>query len=114
MIDRPFERTLTLHKDSTGHIGFQFKEAEIKAIVVGSSAARNGLLINHHLVEVKKHETQQGIKVTHYNIIDFMQVNGQNVVGLADKAIQDIIESGGGVITVTVIPSMLYKHMIKK
>ena len=43
-----------------------------------------------------------------------MQVNGQNVVGLADKAIQDIIESGGGVITVTVIPSMLYKHMIKK
>jgi len=89
--DRPFERTLTLHKDSTGHIGFQFKEAEIKAIVVGSSAARNGLLINHHLVEV----------------------NGQNVVGMADKAIQDIIESGGGVITVTVIPSMLYKHMIK-
>jgi len=89
--DRPFERTLTLHKDSTGHIGFQFKEAEIKAIVVGSSAARNGLLINHHLVEV----------------------NGQNVVGIPDKAIQEIIESGGGVITVTVIPSMLYKHMIK-
>lgn len=89
--DRPFERTLTLHKDSTGHIGFQFKEAEIKAIVVGSSAARNGLLINHHLVEV----------------------NGQNVVGIGDKAIQEIIESGGGVITVTVIPSMLYKHMIK-
>jgi len=89
--DRPFERTLTLHKDSTGHIGFQFKEGEIKAIAVGSSAARNGLLINHHLVEV----------------------NGQNVVGLKDHSIQEIIESGGGVITVTVIPSMLYKHMIK-
>jgi len=89
--DRPFERTLTLHKDSTGHIGFQFKEGEIKAIVVGSSAARNGLLINHHLVEV----------------------NGQNVVGLNDKSVQEIIESGGAVVTVTVIPSMLFKHMIK-
>merc|ERR1712212_614548 len=89
--DRQFERTLTLHKDSTGHIGFQFKEGEIKAIAVDSSAARNGLLINHNLVEV----------------------NGQNVVGLRDASIQEIIESGGLVITVTVIPSMLYKHMIK-
>lgn len=51
---RPFERTLTLHKDSTAHIGFQFKDGEIKAIVVGSSAARNGLLIAHNLVEVSQ------------------------------------------------------------
>ena len=43
--DRPFERTLTLHKDSTGHIGFQFKEGKITAIGVDSSAARNGLLV---------------------------------------------------------------------
>lgn len=89
--DRPFERTLTLHKDSTGHIGFQFKEGEIKAIVVDSSAARNGLLIQHHLVEV----------------------NGQNVVGLNDKSIGDIIDGGGNVVTVTVIPSFVYKHMVK-
>jgi len=89
--DRPFERTLTLHKDSTGHIGFQFKDGEIKAIIVDSSAARNGLLIQHHLVEV----------------------NGQNVVGLNDKAIGDIIDGGGNVVTVTVIPSFVYKHMVK-
>jgi hypothetical protein len=38
--DRPFERTLTLHKDSTGHIGFQFKDGKITSIVVDSSAAR--------------------------------------------------------------------------
>ena len=43
--DRPFERTLTLHKDSTGHIGFQFKEGKITAIGVDTSAARNGLLV---------------------------------------------------------------------
>jgi len=89
--DRPFERTLTLHKDSTGHIGFQFKDGEIKAIIVDSSAARNGLLIQHHLVEV----------------------NGQNVVGLNDKSIGDIIDGGGNVVTVTVIPSFVYKHMVK-
>ena len=51
-IFRPFERSITLHKDSTGHVGFQYKDGEIKAIVVGSSAARNGLLINHNMVEV--------------------------------------------------------------
>lgn len=89
--DRPFERTLTLHKDSTGHIGFQFKEGEIKAIVVDSSAARNGLLISHHLVEV----------------------NGQNVVGVNDKEISDIIDTAGNVVTITVIPSFIYKHMMK-
>ncbi|XP_023321037.1 syntenin-1 isoform X2 [Eurytemora carolleeae] len=58
--DRPFERTLTLHKDSTGHIGFQFKEGKINSIAVNSSAARNGLLVDHNLLEV----------------------NGQNVVGV--------------------------------
>jgi len=47
--DRPFERTLTLHKDSTGHIGFQFKEGKITAIGVDSSAARNGLLVKFKL-----------------------------------------------------------------
>ena len=52
LVFRPFERSITLHKDSTGHVGFQYKDGEIKAIVVGSSAARNGLLINHNMVEV--------------------------------------------------------------
>lgn len=89
--DRPFERTITLHKDSTGHIGFQFKDGEIRAIVVGSSAARNGLLINHNLVEI----------------------NGQNVVGISDKEISEIIDSAGSVVTVTIVPSYVYRHMMK-
>merc|ERR1712061_109006 len=89
--DRPFERTITLHKDSTGHIGFQFKDGEIRAIVVGSSAARNGLLINHNLVEI----------------------NGQNVVGINDKEISEIIDSAGNVVTITVLPSYVYRHMMK-
>jgi len=90
--DRPFERTLTLHKDSTGHIGFQFKEGKITAIVVDSSAAKNGLLIEHNLLEI----------------------NGQNVVGMKDKDISKIIdEEAGQVVTVTVIPNFLYRHMMK-
>jgi syntenin-1 len=27
--DRPFERTITVHKDSTNHIGFQYKDGKI-------------------------------------------------------------------------------------
>merc|ERR1712066_1062761 len=73
--DRPFERTLTLHKDSTGHIGFQFKDGKISSIAVNSSAARTGLLIDHNLLEV----------------------NGQNVVGIKDKEIGSIIEQGGDI-----------------
>jgi syntenin-1 len=90
--DRPFERTLTLHKDSTGHVGFQFSSGKITAIVVDSSAARNGLLIEHNLLEV----------------------NGQNVVGMKDKEISKIIDDAGQVVTVTVIPNFLYRHIMKK
>lgn len=89
---RPFERTLTLHKDSVGHIGFQFKNGKIIGLVKDSSAARNGLLTEHYLLEV----------------------NGQNVVGIKDKEISALIEEGGPIITVTVIPSFVYDHMIKK
>ena len=106
--DRPFERTLTLHKvdftlrniirvihlhcqDSSGHIGFQFKEGRITAIAVDTSAARNGLLIDHNLLEV----------------------NGQNVVGIKDKEIGQIIDQGGDIITITIIPSPIYQHIMK-
>ncbi|KAJ8934569.1 hypothetical protein NQ318_017268 [Aromia moschata] len=43
--DRPFERTITLHKDSVGSIGFQFKNGKIVSLVKDSSAARNGVLL---------------------------------------------------------------------
>ncbi|RZF45545.1 hypothetical protein LSTR_LSTR005747 [Laodelphax striatellus] len=68
--DRPFERTITLHKDSMGQVGFQFKNGKITGLVKDSSAARNGLLTEHNLLEV----------------------DGQNVVGLKDKEITALIE----------------------
>ena len=49
-----------MHKDSTGHVGFIFKNGKITSIVKDSSAARNGLLTEHNICEV----------------------NGQNVIGL--------------------------------
>lgn len=91
--DRPFERTITMHKDSTGHIGFQFNNGKITSIVKDSSAARNGLLIEHQLLEV----------------------NGQNVVEMKDKEITSIIlDDKEPIITVTIIPSFIYEHMMKK
>lgn len=90
--DRPFERTITLLKDSVGSIGFQFKHGKITAIVKDSSAARNGVLTEHQLLEVE----------------------GQNVVGLKDKQIGKLIENAKEIVTITVIPSFIYDHMVKK
>lgn len=58
--DRPFERTITMQKDSNGFVGFVFDDGRIKSLVKDSSAARNGLLTDHQLIEI----------------------DGQNVVGL--------------------------------
>jgi syntenin-1 len=90
--DRPFERIITLNKDSAGTLGFVFNSSgKITNIVKDSSAARNGLLIDHHLVEV----------------------DGQNVVALKEKEIQRIIEAAPRTVTITVMPSMLFEHMVK-
>ena len=58
--DRPFERTVTMQKDSSGHVGFLYKNGKITDLVKDSSAARNGLLTDHQMCEI----------------------NGQNVVGM--------------------------------
>ena len=60
--------------------------------IVKSMLSRNGLLINHHLLEV----------------------NGQNVVGVKDKVVGVVIEEGGDVITITIIPTYIYNTIMKK
>ncbi|XP_055547830.1 syntenin-1-like [Wyeomyia smithii] len=90
--DRPFERAITLHKDSAGNVGFQFNNGAITAIVKDSSAARNGLLIDHQILEI----------------------NGQNVIELKDKEISQLISTGGQIITITIIPTIIYNIMMKK
>eukprot|EP00054_Salpingoeca_dolichothecata_P036924 m.9255 g.9255 ORF g.9255 m.9255 type:complete len:289 (+) comp7154_c0_seq1:89-955(+) len=89
--DRPFDRTLTVVKDSHNQVGFVFKKGEITHIVKDSSAARNGLLIHHNIVEV----------------------NGQNVVALPDRDILKIIQEAPPSVTLTIMPSFLFKHIVK-
>jgi syntenin-1 len=88
---RPFERTIVLKKDSTEHLGFEFKKAKITGIRKDSSAARNGLLTDHY----------------------FTEVNGQNVVGMKDNDILQIIHQGGDSVTLTIVPESSYNLMIK-
>ncbi|CAH2074161.1 unnamed protein product, partial [Iphiclides podalirius] len=90
--DRPFERTITLHKDSLGHVGFQFKDGYIVGLVKDSSAARNGLLTDHQILEV----------------------NTINVVGMKDKDISKVIDASPSVVNITIIPHYIYAHMISK
>lgn len=89
--ERPFERTIVLKKSSDNHLGFEFKHGQIKNIRKDSSAARNGLLINHNFVEV----------------------NGQNVVHMADKDVHKIIADGGESVTLTIVPKPMYDIMCK-
>jgi syntenin-1 len=90
--DRPFERAVTLNKDSNGYVGFCFANGgKIISIVKDSSAARNGLLIDHQLVEV----------------------DGKNVVGMTDKEITRVVDGAPRTVTVTIMPSVLYQHMVK-
>lgn len=90
--DRPFERIITLHKDQNGQVGFIIKHGKIMSIVKDSSAARNGLLINHTLIEV----------------------NAQNVVGLCDVEIRCILDNCGDVVVLTILPTKIYSHLIKR
>jgi syntenin-1 len=91
--DRPFERTVTLHKDQNGLVGFIFnKQGRIVSIVKDSSAARNGLLIDHNILEI----------------------NAQNIVGLDESEIRAILDNCGDVVILTVMPSKIYETMIKE
>ena len=53
---------------------------------------RNGVLIDHYLTEV----------------------NGQNVIGLKDKAISEIFAESPRTLTITFMPAFVYDHMMKK
>uniref|UniRef100_A0A8C5JI03 Syndecan binding protein 2 n=1 Tax=Junco hyemalis TaxID=40217 RepID=A0A8C5JI03_JUNHY len=90
--DRPFQRTVTVHKDSTGHVGIVVKKGKIVSLAKDSSAARNGLLTHHCICEV----------------------NGQNVIGMKDKQLMEVLAGAGNVVTLTIIPTVIYEHMVKR
>ena len=91
--DRPFERTVTLHKDQNGLVGFIFnRNGRIVSIVKDSSAARNGLLIDHNILEI----------------------NAQNIVGLDETEIRTVLDECGDVVVLTIVPSKIFDTMIKQ
>ncbi|KAK4468630.1 hypothetical protein MN116_007817 [Schistosoma mekongi] len=90
--DRPFERVITVHKDNLGSIGIQIRNGLIKAIVKDSSAARNGILVNHQIIEI----------------------NGQNVVGLKDKDLLQHMEEAKSPLKITIIPKTFYDKLTKR
>ncbi|KAG7520289.1 syntenin-1-like [Solea senegalensis] len=90
--DRPFQRTITMHKDSSGHVGFIYKSGKITSLVKDGSAARNGLVTDHYICEI----------------------NGQNVIGLKDSQIKDILSTSPTAMTITIMPKFIYEHMIKR
>ncbi|XP_061592856.1 syntenin-2 isoform X2 [Cololabis saira] len=90
--DRPFQRTVTMHKDSSGHVGFIYKSGKIVSLVKDGSAARNGLLTDHYICEI----------------------NGQNIIGLKDSQIKDILNTSPTTMTITMMPKFIYEHMIKR
>ncbi|KAJ0036452.1 hypothetical protein NQD34_005129, partial [Periophthalmus magnuspinnatus] len=90
--DRPFQRIVTMHKDSSGHVGFIYKNGKITSLVKDGSAARNGLLTEHYICEI----------------------NGQNIIGLKDSQIKDILSTSPSAMTITIMPKFIYDHMIKR
>ncbi|XP_037335130.1 syntenin-2 [Pungitius pungitius] len=90
--DRPYQRTVTMHKDSSGHVGFIYKSGKITSLVKDASAARNGLLTDHFICEI----------------------NGQNVIGLKDSQIKDILTTSPAAMTITIMPKFIYEHMVKR
>ncbi|KAI1892869.1 hypothetical protein AGOR_G00137970 [Albula goreensis] len=90
--DRPFQRTITMHKDSSGHVGFIFKSGRITSLVKDGSAARNGMLTDHNICEI----------------------NGQNVIGLKDSQIKEILTTSPNTMTITIMPKFIYEHMVKR
>ncbi|KAK1332040.1 hypothetical protein QTO34_007719 [Cnephaeus nilssonii] len=90
--DRQVDWTKTHSKVFTGHVGFIFKNGKITSIVKDSSAARNGLLTEHNICEI----------------------NGQNVIGLKDSQVADILSTSGTVITITIMPAFIFEHIIKR
>jgi syntenin-1 len=88
--DRPYAKIYNLTKDNTGYFGFTFTRGNINNIIKDSSSAKNGLQIDHQIIEI----------------------NGQNVIGFSDDELTKIFKNQPAVITITVMEKSFYKKMI--
>ncbi|KAL3985722.1 PDZ domain (Also known as DHR or GLGF) family protein [Acanthocheilonema viteae] len=89
--DRPLARTITLHKDAAGLLGFSFKDNLITAVMQKTSASRNGLLINQRIIEV----------------------DGRNVMAFKNKAMKSCLDDAPMTVTLTLMPAEFYDEITK-
>ncbi|KAM3717036.1 Syntenin-1 [Dirofilaria immitis] len=89
--DRPLARTITLHKDTSGVLGFSYKDNLITAVTQDSSASRNGLLINQRIIEV----------------------DGRNVIAFKNKAMKSCLDDAPMTVTLTLMPAEFYDEITK-
>lgn len=87
--DRPYAKIFNLAKDKTGQLGFTFHNGMIKDLIKDSSATKNGLQINHQIIEV----------------------NGQNVIGFSDSELNNLLKQVDTVVTLTVMEKDFFKKM---
>uniref|UniRef100_A0A0R3RSZ8 PDZ domain-containing protein n=1 Tax=Elaeophora elaphi TaxID=1147741 RepID=A0A0R3RSZ8_9BILA len=90
--DRPLARTITLHKDAAGLLGFSFKDNLITAVMQETSASRNGLLINQRIIEI----------------------DGRNVMAFKNKAMKSCLDDAPMTVTLTLMPAEFYDEITKK
>ena len=88
--NRPLQKVYQLHKNEHNQAGISFRNGCIDTLVKDSSAARNGVPINHKIVEV----------------------NYQNVIGLSDLDILRLLKETQGCIYLSLMKIKDYKELI--
>lgn len=90
---RPLERVIELTKDHNGQIGIHIVDGRIVSIEPGSSAEREGVIINSQICEVE----------------------GVNAMGISDEDIFNYIRQPKfSKVRITVIPGNLYQKLSKR
>lgn len=88
--NRPLQKVYQLHKNEHNQVGIGFKKGVIDTLIKDSSAARNGIPINHKIIEV----------------------NYQNVIGLSDMDILRILKETQGCIYLSLMKVKDYNELI--
>lgn len=88
--NRPLQKVYQVFKNETNIVGIGIKNGCVTELIKGSSAARNGVPINHKIIEI----------------------NFQNIIGLSDNDIKKILNQAQGEIYLGLMAKNDYKHLM--
>lgn len=89
--DRPLLNIFHLMKDNQNQLGVIIKNGYITKLIQNSSASRNGVPINHRIIEI----------------------NGQNIIGLSNNDIIQIIKDAPTDVSISIMRTKIYEQLIK-